>query len=72
MFDEKKFVALDTRGMYIVQCEEVLYLWVGNKCADDEKMKRYWAFSQDYIRKLQEHEKAALKVKAISEGKEGR
>ena len=72
MFDEKKYTGLDCRGMYLIQCEDVVYLWVGSKCEDEDKMKRYWAFAQDYIKKLQEHEKASLKVKAISEGKEGR
>lgn len=58
--------------MYIVQCQEIVYLWVGNKCEEEKIMKKFWSYSQDYIRKLQEHEKAPMKIKAISEGKEGR
>lgn len=35
-------------------------------------MKKFWSYAQTYIKKLQQHEKAPLKVKAIHQGNEGR
>jgi hypothetical protein len=63
---------LDERGIYIIQAEDILYLWVGVKCEDERKMKRFWLYAQSYITKLQEFEKAPLKIKAIHQGNEGR
>jgi hypothetical protein len=62
-------VGLDERGIYIVQSEEMVYLWVGAKCEDERKMKRYWSYAQSYIKKLQEYERAPAKIKAIHQGK---
>lgn len=66
--DNKKQIGLDERGIYIIQSEEVIYLWVGSKCEDERKMKKYWAYAQSYIKKLQTFEKAPAKIKAIHQG----
>lgn len=55
MFEKKKYLGMDSRGMYIIQAEDTVYLWVGNKCEDEKRMKKYWAYAQEYIRRLQEH-----------------
>lgn len=46
LFESKKYVGLDCRGMYIVQTPEVIYLWVGSKLSEGERLKRYWAYAQ--------------------------
>lgn len=50
----------------------MVYLWVGSKCEDEQKMKRFWTYAQAYIKKLQQHEKAPMKIKAIYQGNEGK
>lgn len=45
LFDDKKYVGLDSRGMYIVQALDVVYLWVGSKLAED-RLKKYWNYAQ--------------------------
>lgn len=67
----KKYLGLDERGIYIVHAEEVIYIWVGYKCEDSKKMKKFWTYAQQYIKKLQEHEHGPLKMKAIYQGHEG-
>lgn len=53
LFDKKKYVGLDCRGMYIVQSSELIYLWVGSKLSEGERLKGYWAYAQEYIKQLQ-------------------
>lgn len=57
--------------MYIVQASDVVYIWVGSKC-EEKRLQNYWSYAQEYVKKLQKYERASLKIKAISQGSEGR
>lgn len=69
LFDTKKYVGLDSRGVYIIHLPEIVYVWVGSKC-DEQKLQNYWAHANEFVKKLQKYERAPLKVKTISEGSE--
>lgn len=32
LFDTKKYIGLDSRGLYIIHLPEIVYIWVGSKC----------------------------------------
>lgn len=71
LFDSRKYTGFDSRGVYIIQTEEVVYIWVGSKC-EEKQLKNYWGYAQEYVKKLQKYERAPNKVKAISQGTEGK
>jgi hypothetical protein len=62
---------LDSRGVYIIQGPENIYIWVGSRC-EEKRLHNYWTYAQEYVKKLQKYEKGSLKVKAISQGTEGK
>lgn len=35
-------------------------------------MQNYWSYAQEYVKKLQKYERASIKLKAISQGTEGK
>ena len=45
LFESKKYIGLDSRAVYIVQTEEIVYIWVGSKCEEDQ-LKNYWSYAQ--------------------------
>jgi hypothetical protein len=44
LFDSKKYIGLDSRGVYVVHLPDVVYIWVGSKC-DEQKLQNYWTFA---------------------------
>ena len=64
-------MGLDCRGIYIVQVPEMVYIWVGSKC-EEKRLQSYWAYAQEYVKKLQKYERVSIKLKAISQGTEGK
>lgn len=71
LFDARRYVGLDSRAVYIVQAPELVYIWVGSKC-EEKRLQAYWGYAQDYVKKLQKYERASIKIKAISQGTEGK
>ena len=49
----------------------MIYIWVGSKC-EEKRLQNYWSYAQDFVKKLQKYERASIKLKAISQGTEGK
>jgi hypothetical protein len=32
LFDNKKYIGLDSRGVYVIHTNDLIYIWVGSKC----------------------------------------
>jgi hypothetical protein len=65
LFDGNKFIGLDSRAIYIVHTQEVIYIWVGSNC-EEKRLQCYWAYANEFVKKLQKYERASIKVNAIS------
>lgn len=70
VYDKRKNIGLDCRGLYVIGTREVIYVWIGSRC-DEGRLEKYWKYAQEYIKKLQIYEKAPKTVKTISQGAEG-
>ena len=54
LFDQKKYLGLDSRAVYIIHLPEIVYIWVGSKC-DEFKLQNYWTYANDFVKKLQKY-----------------
>jgi hypothetical protein len=54
LFDFKKYIGFDSRGIYIIHLPHVVYIWVGSKCSET-KLESYWAHANDFVKKLQKY-----------------
>lgn len=67
LFDKKKNIGLDSRGMYIVQGRDRVFIWMGERCTGVRKEK-YEKYAKQYLQVLQKYEKASLSVMNLHEG----
>ena len=62
-------LALDPRGVFLIQRENIVIVWVGKLC-DEKRLERYIKTVNSYIKTLQKYEKAAENVLLMKEGEE--
>ena len=63
-------LALDPRGVFLIQRENQLIIWVGKLC-EKKRCDRYLKTANSYILLLQKHEKTSKNVVLMKEGEEG-
>jgi len=69
LFNTKNPKTLDPRGVFILQSQDSLYLWIGNEILPANK-DRYIEKAESYIENLQKYEHAPQEYTIVSQGEE--